>query len=57
MQNFRGLYISRIHPKMDFAKRNFANSVDYVQEATPIIKIKPGSTLGMLDKGNAPIDF
>ena len=29
----------------------------YAQEATPIIKIKPGSTLGMLDKGNALIDF
>ena len=29
----------------------------YAREATPIIKIKPGSTLGMLDKGNALIDF
>ena len=29
----------------------------YAQEATPIINIKPGSTLSMLDKGNALIDF
>ena len=46
-QNFRGLYISRIFHKLDFAKRKFVNSYRYAQEATPVIKIKPGSALNV----------